>query len=90
MNISEKWAVLWCPKLGGLHYETIGSMVEKNQLAFSRGEDPGYVVIQVVGNSRDAMEAVREAKAFKRKLWKESHEAKVTETETETERIRVV
>lgn len=67
MSVSEKWAVQWCPSLGGLHYETVGTMLEKNELAFTKGVDPGYVTIAIVGNSRDAAEAVREAKAWKRK-----------------------
>jgi hypothetical protein len=65
-SVFEKWVVLWSPSLGGLHYETVQTMVEKNQLAFTKGIDPGYVVIQIVNNSREASEAVREAKAWKR------------------------
>jgi hypothetical protein len=65
-SVFEKWVVLWSPSLGGLHYETVQTMLEKNQLAFTKGIDPGYVVIQIVNNSREASEAVREAKAWKR------------------------
>lgn len=65
-SMFEKWVVLWSPSLGGLHYETVQTMLEKNQLAFTKGIDPGYVVIQIVNNSREASEAVREAKSWKR------------------------
>lgn len=73
-SLFEKWVVLWSPSLGGLYYETVQTMLEKNQLAFRKGIDPGYVVIQIVNNSREASEAVREAKAFKGQRKKEEAE----------------
>lgn len=74
MGVRDLFVVEWCPELGGLHFETVGTMLEKNQLAFTKGEAPGYVPLQIVHNSRDAMEAVREAKAFVRRKRKEAED----------------